>query len=534
MDLDYLRTHTVRMMLILVLILGGFAVLKTVVITPVQSQALWKGYDAFLVEEGHGVTPEEVSGILRSCGYEEVLHRGNQTVTMFSYDGLKELSLGEVRTRFLDVDPLVDPYVKGLERYYQGRLGSQEAFVLYARRGDQSLPAYLKLRQQLGRLDAEWSRGASNPVAHLILLTGAGLVVLLVSISLAGRFTPAVLLSLLFYALGVHTPDYSYVVAALFLLFGGAVWLRIGMPAVRRYLNSPEDVQTRNLLIPLAAYGVCAAAALFYPIAGGAGWLAAGHLLLGMAMQTVLTVICAFREFRRYSVQAHRLFYPVSMGIGTMRRIVTLPLRSWSSVLLLLLALPFAVEWGQGHYESVRMPVPVKSFYGADERGEGITYRELYEAHSQRRESKGTSANGLPTLSDYLAHRAYQEGYFYGRSYGFPPPGERITLKRYSGEGLRIESKENTVKMFTDDWYGDIIAEARQNGIEQLLYAQESPVQAQVVEVEPLRVSGDIKRGHVAVTAVLSLFLFMAMSWNVSTARVHRTGQTARERRKVA
>jgi hypothetical protein len=81
----------------------------------------------------------------------------------------------------------------------------------------------------------------------------------------------------------------------------------------------------------------------------------------------------------------------------------------------------------------------------------------------------------LPDVSDYLAHRAYQEGLTYGRSYGFPAPDERVRLSRYraNDDGTYSQFSEE-VLVFDDAWIQQTLQDAPL-GIGRLLVTRIAP-----------------------------------------------------------
>ena len=65
----------------------------------------------------------------------------------------------------------------------------------------------------------------------------------------------------------------------------------------------------------------------------------------------------------------------------------------------------------------------------------------------------------LPDLADYLAHRAFQEGFPYGRRYGFPVPGETVDLVHVTErpDGSYV-SRPETIVRFDDAWFDEALA----------------------------------------------------------------------------
>jgi hypothetical protein len=74
------------------------------------------------------------------------------------------------------------------------------------------------------------------------------------------------------------------------------------------------------------------------------------------------------------------------------------------------------------------------------------------------------SSSGLVDLSDYLAHRAYQEGFVYGAEYGLPAEGEALYLSRFSREGESTVREREVVLRFDREWLEKTLQSAGGNG----------------------------------------------------------------------
>jgi hypothetical protein len=79
--------------------------------------------------------------------------------------------------------------------------------------------------------------------------------------------------------------------------------------------------------------------------------------------------------------------------------------------------------------------------------------------------------SSLPDFSDYLCHRAFQQGFFYGYPPEFPLPGARVTLSRYSGEN-EVTRTEDTLLTFDEIWYKEELEKAEKSGLGRLLLRQ--------------------------------------------------------------
>jgi hypothetical protein len=82
------------------------------------------------------------------------------------------------------------------------------------------------------------------------------------------------------------------------------------------------------------------------------------------------------------------------------------------------------------------------------------------------------SMPALPNFSDYLCHRAFQKGFFYGYVEELPLPDTKIALPRYREEGGVIKRTEDTLLTFDEIWYNQELERAEKPGIGNLLLCQ--------------------------------------------------------------
>jgi len=94
------------------------------------------------------------------------------------------------------------------------------------------------------------------------------------------------------------------------------------------------------------------------------------------------------------------------------------------------------------------------------------------------------AASDLPDLSDFIAHSAFQQGFFFGREYIFPSPGERLYISQYfleeNGEengGRPIGKRLKIVRQYKTSWLFETLSGLPANSIAAMLAAQERAVQ---------------------------------------------------------
>jgi hypothetical protein len=78
----------------------------------------------------------------------------------------------------------------------------------------------------------------------------------------------------------------------------------------------------------------------------------------------------------------------------------------------------------------------------------------------------------LPDFSDYICHRAFQRGFFYGYSGDFPSLGAVVSLPRFSEDGGGVRRQEETLLIYDEIWYKEELQKAMEPGLGNLLSHQ--------------------------------------------------------------
>ncbi len=112
---------------------------------------------------------------------------------------------------------------------------------------------------------------------------------------------------------------------------------------------------------------------------------------------------------------------------------------------------------------------------------------------------------GLPVLSDYATHLAYQQTLAVGRPYRLPAPDEPVTVNHYrrTADG-RVVREQREVARFTDAWLAAALADASDGSIAALLAAQGGLVAARRGPPAP-RAAGEVAL-WLAVTLLLCVW----------------------------
>ena len=337
-------------------------------------------------------------------------------------------------------------------------------------------------------------------------------------------------------------------------------------PAMKRYFNSDSEDQffIRALKKYVFLYfgftviGVAAGHIGHFGYSAHSWLVFAGQSTLTLSIQAGL--LYSFYGFHKKlsQRQLHSLFVPVA--ITAARRVSASAIRVRVALFVFVTGLiPLTVLPVVGETAAVaaEFPMPVQTTVETGSINAGtqavqaeeprVSWEELSAAARSRNDGAGNNSTSpsttasqsgsnphLPDLIDYLKHRAFQEGYFYGRSYSFPEPGEKITVPVYRQEGIEVFTRDKVVKMFTDEWYKDIIGSAYNNGVPRLLLTQGTPVQAQVGTLEPFRIDTYAILGHIGVLLILVPVVFFIVSRKVISQSFFNEKHQLKKGQKVA
>lgn len=354
---------------------------------------------------------EEAVARLEAEGVAGVIGPGTTMVYLSTFRDVTQISLTEALERLDPVDPRLDPFLESLGGYFE----NGEANLIYV--------------PQSARFTASWvtdllGPGSSVPrrawINSALSFTLVAVVLVLRSVRSHDWFRRALL------------PALPWVVAIL------AHGLAVAVPAVVVLLYLPEIEPSgsaraaRSVVLRLAAIMVTVATYTAL-IAPGAPFVAAVLATVG----SIAIRLVPESDVSRVADPDHTPFEPLLLmdgvaGDGGARR------RSVAAIAIVLVLAPLSIDSLAGAGGMVR-PVPTA-------RGELTASGLGYLA--------GTSS-GLPDMSDYLAHKAYQYGFVYGREYGLPIPGETVDLARVAPQADgSYETRFESVLQFDDEWFG--------------------------------------------------------------------------------
>ncbi len=451
-------------MVVLLLVLVG-----TRALSPAGGgDSIWPGYATFVVHGSYDLA--ELSSALNSAGVHSYV--GAET-TRFWYNDfgpLATVKLSDLESRFDRRDPRLDPYMQSVVNYFQVQQEGETYHVIYVP-GDAAT-----LMERIGPTMQE--RGvpllsADTGVPDSVLLPILVLCAVVGSILCSRSRSPFVLaagLPLILATLRTGDP------------FGAAAGMLVYLAWVMSYpgiLGAYGAGGSRGTAFSSAS-GVGVRPRFLTPYLAVAGMVASGivlwyspRALLGLLLTLVgvgaATTAGIAVERRRRAIREHGVFEPIAI-LPRRLRPRRLPRELYMAplgALLVVLLIPAASSESELSLPS--LPQPVRTTEDSDMMVNSVDEKQL------------------PTIEDFLAHRAFQQAFMYGWEFRLPERGEDLRIPEFERNNGRIERRDRVAFSFDEDWIAgelDAIRENQHLGIESLLLAAGLP---NGVEYRPVR-----------------------------------------------
>ncbi|MFP4551048.1 MAG: hypothetical protein ACLFNT_09605 [Spirochaetales bacterium] len=400
---------------------------------------------------------------LESGGVTDLIAPETTLVHVSRVGRVEEVSLAQAYAQLDELDPRRDSYMDGLWNYF--RQGEQN--VLLARIDANAWRANRIVRQVLGPASSVAERGELLAVISLIFFTASSVAVVLVaregrlvSVLVALPFVPAVF----FFGIPLLVVAAGTVVVSAWYLDGSKARRARRLPGLG--LIGVGNGRRLAWLSAAVALGL-----VYLVVAAGArAGVAYTVSVFGACAGVVLYL---YRPKLRDLDEGHQLFRPVPMLTQTAFFARS---RAWATLAVVLVSAlgvtPFALELMLRGEDEVRMvAVPAAEEYSME------ALAGLYAARG---------SGELPTIADYLAHRAYQEGFGYDVEYAFPTRHGivEITRIRREADGT-LSTYSDPVLRFDESWLEGALATAPA-GVATLLASFAQPVGVVLAPVEPV------------------------------------------------
>ncbi len=415
---------------------------------------LWNNYYPVAVPEG---TAEKIleDGIFK----EETVSFYNSSVNFNDYGKEETIPLSRIGERFIPGDPRLDPYMLESSEYFFTVDGNGNRYELvYVKSGRSAWDFYFHTRHIAGKRSETWIfpdfRGMSRIYSILLFAVSWFFGIwLLKGLRLIALFSGVPWMA----AVVVNGAAFLPVSVSLLLFF--LLLVRELFPDMLYHMNYGVFRLGRNTRMYAAVY-------LFALISGCIVGGTRGVPVLPVFMAVVADVICILVYFslkgQRVRMQEHRIFFPVSLTSAGKTGPGAVPVSGLVAAVAAIILLPMFMQFVREPV-NITLPVPQKTAeHFSDWSWESLEYIDK-------------TGEGLVNAADLVSHQAYQDGFMYGRKWGFPQPDEKIIVDNYVAVNNKIELSQNCVRQFTDEWYISIIKPELRAGLAALLLSQSSP-----------------------------------------------------------
>ncbi len=417
----------------------------------------WNGYYTVLLDAE--VDSRKAVSLLEAEGVEGVLSSANATVEFSDFDRTEVSALGDLPKRLVPEDPRYDSFLKRAPSLFSSASGREHVLYVPARMSPFSLSVKLgKAFRGLSWSSVDWQLGR-----RVVFLGVFALIAGLMAFRSRGKRLLAPVFALPWLNFLVHGSPTGFAAACLlyvgFVLLLEAAW--IVFEHVLHYGALHEIGGLKDRAAYLAIIAVAAVFLVLYP----EGELAAlVPLLFGAGgVVSLFGLIVAYSAHRK-DRREHRLFIPVSILPRRWRN----PWRTADryrrfalvAVFVLILVAPSAGRLTDSDgMEVIPKPSPVSGLHALS--------RENLKALWMLRGN-----DTPPDLADYLCHRALQDGFLYGSTWGFPSADSKITLSRFSEKDGTLQKTPEAVVLYDEAWYKEVLKSSKRTGLGDLLHRQ--------------------------------------------------------------
>jgi hypothetical protein len=432
--------------------------------------ALWRGYYTLAAARSSPAARGLADLSARLGRGRPAVTRWSAPVYFADFVGLERTVVADLGRRLDPADPRFDPYMRGLDGYFRAAGGGTQWEIAYIPAFRSRLAVSVSLLASLGPPGrAGWRLIDFDPLAAALSCVACLAYAVLACLPLERRrrrlLAPSLACALLW--LPVVAGGGVAVLCLFFLLF--AAWHRLMEECVSyardAILHNWKDPAQREIAERFSAFLVLA---FVVPVLLGLATESGPSRIFSLAVTIVSSLLIAFIPFPAYALKkAGRRRRPRFEPVPIVRR------RSWPLAYRRALLVAAGTAAAGLCMLSALRGLPLLS----PQRIPGV--RGLSWESLAR--SQGVSRPGLvPGLADAAAHAAYQEGLAFGRGYGFPARGERVTVSEYlwSPKALAVVPRQRTVKVYDDAWLAGVFSRAEPASVERMLAAQGRPVAA--------------------------------------------------------
>ncbi len=466
-----------KILLLLALIMCGVLCLAVLLLSsglfriPAEmvSARNWRGYYTLVLKSETGQRPEESFDWQRLAALEcieAVVSTSTSPVDINTFDGFESVAIAQLGQRLERRDPRFDPYLQSLPRYFNlprdgGRMGP-EAQSVYLQSRVNSLLLSLRLLHSKLLNGRNWRILEFDPVEIVIrLCLFIAFSAVLLSCRRAGGFNWVLLGGLLPWSMRILLGDLDDVLT-FFLIYPLMVHiLELAFLDLRERARGLARPFERPMLRRALYLGLLFMTLHLFVLIIDPAAYAKTFIVLGANLLLVPLIFFMFLVVKGF--QEHVLFIPVKiLGRSQPREKRLRTISTLALLLTVLVSVPLLMfEKKQlGMTTLVPQPIAERTF----------SWKSLQDLAFLDNQS------GIPTLADYLTHRAFQEGIAFARPYRLPLSGERLYLSRYHNDGQKIVQSYRVVKRYQPAWLSETLQGVQPGSVAGLLVDQLRPV----------------------------------------------------------
>ncbi len=418
---------------------------------------VWSEYYTVLVSGE--VAPRDAVEAMRVQGLSGVLSEATATVEIQAYDRMERVSVDRLDERLDPLDPRYDPYLKGVRSLFRVARDESAYGVYYIPIEDGIIDTRRDLARAIAPLTSEWFL-VEWRLGRSLLLVLPFLLALGYLFRTMRRVRVALAVTAPGWIILVLAAGTSGFLVSLGIVLSFLMWLSVSIERQHYagfYHGNGDGTQLRRSRALFLAAWITAGfvvfavqepdrLALFVAVLGVTG--AAG---VGVHLWTSL----------RAGRADHRLFIPVSLrprSDGADHRAAA----RTSLVLGVIAVVTVAAASVVGFGGRPSIPQPVGRTAAS------MNFESIRHVWSR--------AGTVPTLADYVAHRAFQEGIMYGREYGLPAPGEELTLSRFQRVDGVLTREAEVVVSYDAQWLDATVSSIDANNVARLFVTHGGPV----------------------------------------------------------
>jgi len=405
-----------------------------------RSPAEWDPFQTVFTDRD----PAEAERLLAQAGVSEVITEHTSEVLITRFSRVESVPLSDALRRLDPRDPRRDPFIEELPRYFT--TDTEGRSLIYVRMGGPTWRIARVVRRALGGGSSVAGWVPARIAVGLAMFVAASAVVLLRS----GRFRLIVAAGLIPWIPAVLGSGIVGAVGSALISF--AWWRALGDLSVLLERND-RGPGTIGGILRVGIWPGLIIIASFAGAWGISGIRAALMILPGVAGISAVTTFAFLHRLGGSIHRDHELFAPVSILGGRAGMLAAYPVFRRSPALLMIVAAFLVIPPVADLLVTPRSPPVPRQVAVAH--SDDISYESIGVLWSSN------LPDALVDLSDYVAHRAYQESLAFGRGYAPPHDGEVVSLSRFreNDDGAYNRFSENML-VFDDAWLADAISNA--------------------------------------------------------------------------